>query len=245
MTDIPTSDKTVTFTFTECKDGDNNYYPVVQIGTQLWMAENLKTTKYNDGTAIPNITDNTAWAALNTGAYSDYNNTPANSTIYGRLYNWFAVDNNAATKVASNGGKNVCPISWHVSSDAEWSNLLISIGAKLTKPVLLPYRVASVTTLVITTSLEVRVSGGLMMGQLPLSLGHGSCLALPPYSMGATIRWMAYLFVVSGIRTSSIFDNLDYPANRGRIFAKSEGRVELAHNSKETLTRLINSTEQI
>jgi uncharacterized protein (TIGR02145 family) len=130
MTDIPTSDKTVTFTFTECKDGDNNYYPVVQIGTQLWMAENLKTTKYNDGTAIPNITDNTAWAALNTGAYSDYNNTPANSTIYGRLYNWFAVDNNAATKVASNGGKNVCPISWHVSSDAEWSNLLISIGAK-------------------------------------------------------------------------------------------------------------------
>jgi len=123
MTDIPTADKTVTFTFTECKDGDNNNYPVVQIGTQLWMEENLKTTKYNDGTTIPNITDNTAWEALTTGAYSDYDNTPANSTTYGRLYNWFAVDNNAATRVASNGGKNVCPVSWHVPGDAEWTIL--------------------------------------------------------------------------------------------------------------------------
>jgi uncharacterized protein (TIGR02145 family) len=128
MTDIPTADKTVTFTFTECKDGDNNYYPVVQIGTQLWMAENLKTTRYNDGTAIPNITDNTAWEALTTGAYSDYDNTLANSTIYGRLYNWYAADNNEATKVASNGGKNVCPTSWHVSSDAEWTTLTTFLG---------------------------------------------------------------------------------------------------------------------
>jgi uncharacterized protein (TIGR02145 family) len=123
MTDIPTANKTVTFTFTECKDGDNNNYPIVKIGTQTWMAENLNTTKYNDGSAIPNVTDNTGWAALITGAYSDYNNTPANSTIYGRLYNWYAVDNNAATKVASNGGKNVCPVSWHVPIDTEWTTL--------------------------------------------------------------------------------------------------------------------------
>jgi uncharacterized protein (TIGR02145 family) len=124
MTDIPTADKTVTFTFTECKDGDNNYYPVVQIGTQLWTAENLKTTKYNDGAAITNVTDNTAWAALTKGAYCDYDNNPVNSTTYGRLYNWYAVDNNSATKVASNGGKNVCPTSWHVASDAEWTTLI-------------------------------------------------------------------------------------------------------------------------
>jgi uncharacterized protein (TIGR02145 family) len=130
MTDIPTENKTVTFTFTECKDGDNNYYPVVQINTQLWMAENLKTTKYNDGTTIPNITDDYAWYVLTTGAYSDYNNTPANSTIYGRLYNWFTVDNNAATKVASNGGKNVCPTGWHVSTDAEWTTLTTYLGGQ-------------------------------------------------------------------------------------------------------------------
>jgi uncharacterized protein (TIGR02145 family) len=128
MTDIPTANKTVTFTLTECKDGDNNYYPVVQINTQLWMAENLKTTSYNDGTAIPNVTDNTEWAALTTGAYCDYNNTPANSTTYGRLYNWYAVDNNAATKVASNGGKNVCPTSWHIPNDGEWTTLTSYLG---------------------------------------------------------------------------------------------------------------------
>jgi uncharacterized protein (TIGR02145 family) len=130
MTDIPTADKTVTFTFTECKDGDNNYYPVVQIGTQLWMEENLKTTKYNDGTSIPNITDYTAWKQLTTGAYSDYDNIPANSTTYGRLYNWYTVDNNQATKLASNGGKNVCPTSWHVPSNVEWTTFTNFFGGE-------------------------------------------------------------------------------------------------------------------
>jgi uncharacterized protein (TIGR02145 family) len=104
-------------------DIDGNVYNTVTIGTQVWMKENLKTTKYNDGTSIPNITDNTAWKALTTGAYSDYGNTPANSTTYGRMYNWYAVDNNAATKDASNGGKNVCLTDWHVPSDEEWATL--------------------------------------------------------------------------------------------------------------------------
>ncbi|MGA2408607.1 MAG: fibrobacter succinogenes major paralogous domain-containing protein [Bacteroidales bacterium] len=104
-------------------DIDNNVYNTVKIGTQVWMAENLKTTKYNDGTPIPNITVDATWAALTTGAYGDYNNTPSNSTTYGRLYNWYAVDNNAGTKVVSNGGKNVCPTGWHVPSDAEWTTL--------------------------------------------------------------------------------------------------------------------------
>ena len=111
------------------KDVDGNTYTSIQIGTQVWMAENLKTTKYNDGTAIPNITDAATWAAATTGAYCDYLNTPANSTTYGRLYNWYAVDNNAATRVASNGGKNVCPTGWHVSSDAEWRTLTDYLGS--------------------------------------------------------------------------------------------------------------------
>jgi len=118
------SDVTFTTTpLTTVTDIDGNSYNVVTIGTQVWMKENLKTTKYNDGTVIPNITDNTAWEALTTGAYSDYDNTPSNSTTYGRLYNWYAVDNNASTKVASNGGKNVCPTGWHVPNNAEWTAL--------------------------------------------------------------------------------------------------------------------------
>jgi uncharacterized protein (TIGR02145 family) len=109
---------------TKVTDIDGNIYTTVTIGTQVWMKENLKTTKYNDGTAIPNVTVNSAWEALTTGAYCDYNNTPSNSTTYGRLYNWYAVDNNPTTKVASNGGKNVCPIGWHVPNDSEWTALV-------------------------------------------------------------------------------------------------------------------------
>jgi uncharacterized protein (TIGR02145 family) len=111
-------------------DIDGNVYHVVTIGTQVWMAENLKTTRYNDGTAIPNVTVDATWAALTTGAYCDYGNDPANSTIYGRLYNWYTVDNNTSTKVASNGGKNVCPTGWHIPSRTEWMTLITYLGGE-------------------------------------------------------------------------------------------------------------------
>jgi uncharacterized protein (TIGR02145 family) len=73
---------------------DGNVYKTITIGSQTWMAENLRTTKYNDGTAISNVTDNTAWAALSTGAYCSYNNTTDVVAIatYGYLYNWYAVN---------------------------------------------------------------------------------------------------------------------------------------------------------
>jgi uncharacterized protein (TIGR02145 family) len=108
---------------TSVTDIDGNTYNTVTIGTQVWMAENLKTTKYNDGTAIPNITDNAAWVALTTPAYCWYNNNAAKyKATYGAMYNWYTVD------VASNGGKNVCPTSWHVSTDAEWTTLTTYLG---------------------------------------------------------------------------------------------------------------------
>jgi uncharacterized protein (TIGR02145 family) len=95
------------------KDYENNVYNSMKIGTQTWMAENLKTTKYNDGTAIPNITDNTAWTALTTPAYCWYSNdATANKNKYGALYNWYTVIT----------GK-LCPTGWHVPSDAEWTTL--------------------------------------------------------------------------------------------------------------------------
>ncbi|MCX6255325.1 MAG: fibronectin type III domain-containing protein [Bacteroidia bacterium] len=120
----------VTPSATIAYDIDGNVYNIVTIGSQVWMNENLKTTKYNDGTAIPNEISAASWAASNSGAYCDYSNTPANSTTYGRLYNWYAVDNNASTKLASNGGKNVCPTSWHVPTDAEWTTLTTYLGGE-------------------------------------------------------------------------------------------------------------------
>jgi len=113
MTDIPTANKTVTFTFTECKDGDNNYYPVVQINTQLWMAENLKTTKLKDGTTlIPNVIEDDSWGALTTPGYCWYGNNLANKDVYGALYNWYTVITG-----------NLCPTGWHVPRDTEWTTL--------------------------------------------------------------------------------------------------------------------------
>ncbi len=99
-------------------DIDRNVYTTVTIGTQTWMAENLKATKYNDGTAIPNITDSIAWDNLNTPSYCWYKNDKTSyKALYGALYNWYIVD------ATSNGGKNVCPTGWHIPTDGEWSIL--------------------------------------------------------------------------------------------------------------------------
>ena len=103
-------------------DIDGNSYKTVYIGTQQWMVENLKVTKYNDGTAIPNVTDNTLWGNNTSGAWAYYNNDAANNAKYGKLYNWYAVS------PTMNGNKNVCPTGWHVPTDAEWTVLIDYLG---------------------------------------------------------------------------------------------------------------------
>lgn len=98
-------------------DIDGNKYATIQIGTQTWMAENLRTTKYNDGTPILNVTDNDEWGDLHNGRYCIYGNLFENKQTYGLLYNWYAV----------NTGK-LCPDGWHIPSDTEWSQLTIYLG---------------------------------------------------------------------------------------------------------------------
>ncbi len=96
------------------EDIDGNDYNTVTIGMQTWMAQNLRTTKYNDGTPIALITDNTAWIELTSPAYCWYNNdSVTNSNHYGALYNWYTV---------STG--NLCPAGWHVPDDSEWTTLI-------------------------------------------------------------------------------------------------------------------------
>ena len=95
-------------------DIDGNEYKTITIGKQVWMAENLKVTHYRDGTAITNVTDNAAWAALTTEAYSIFNNNSSNELdTYGALYNWYAVAN----------VHNIAPEGWHVATDTEWTEL--------------------------------------------------------------------------------------------------------------------------
>jgi uncharacterized protein (TIGR02145 family) len=95
-------------------DKDGNVYQTVNIGNQIWTTENLRTTKYNDGSAIPLVTDSVAWSALVTPGYCFYNNTANADSIkkFGALYNWYAVDT-----------KKLAPAGWHVPTDAELNTL--------------------------------------------------------------------------------------------------------------------------
>jgi uncharacterized protein (TIGR02145 family) len=93
-------------------DIDGNVYETVTIGAQIWMTENLKTTKYNDGKSIPNVTNDSKWKNDKTPGYCWYNNDATYKSTSGALYNWHAV----------NTGK-LAPKGWHVPSDAEWTTL--------------------------------------------------------------------------------------------------------------------------
>jgi uncharacterized protein (TIGR02145 family) len=102
-------------------DVDGNVYNTITIGTQTWMAENLRTTRYNNGDTIPNITDCDSWATLLTPAMCTYRNTRNADSIktYGRLYNWNAVKT----------GK-LAPKGWHVPTNAEWTTLITYLGGE-------------------------------------------------------------------------------------------------------------------
>lgn len=109
----PTLNETVT-------DIDGNLYHTVKIGTQVWMIENLKTTKYRNGDEIQSITENAAWWNSTKGACCDYNNDANNAITYGKLYNWHAV----------NDGRKIAPLGWHVPSIDEWSILINFLGGE-------------------------------------------------------------------------------------------------------------------
>ena len=99
-------------------DIDGNTYQTVKIGNQWWMAENLKVTHYRNGHAIPNVTGDTEWSNLTTGAYCNYDNDDNNADTYGSLYNWYAV----------NDRRNIAPYGWHVPRDADWKTLEMYLG---------------------------------------------------------------------------------------------------------------------
>ncbi|MBK6963133.1 MAG: fibrobacter succinogenes major paralogous domain-containing protein [Bacteroidales bacterium] len=104
-----------TVTYDTMSDQDGNIYKTVIIGSQTWMAENLRTTKYNEGSSIPYVSGNDKWPVLTSGAYCNTGNTLSDDTIatYGRLYNWYAV----------NTGR-LAPVGWHVPSLLEWMQLI-------------------------------------------------------------------------------------------------------------------------
>jgi Fibrobacter succinogenes major domain (Fib_succ_major). len=110
-----------TKTYGKMTDQEGNEYKTIVIGTQIWMAENLRTTKFRDDTNIPNIGYG-KWQIYDPGVYCSYNNTidPVSIATYGRLYNWYTVTNS----------HNLAPIGWHVPTDADWTTLINYLGGE-------------------------------------------------------------------------------------------------------------------
>ena len=126
----PKLDEVYTQIASSITDIDGNSYKTIKIGNQVWMAENLKVTKYSDGTSIPTGHSHSDWASLSTGAYAIYNpHETSRKTLsyfrtledtYGYLYNWFAVKDN----------RNICPENWHVPTEKDWATLIMnSVGS--------------------------------------------------------------------------------------------------------------------
>lgn len=107
-------------TYGSMNDVDGNSYKTILIGGQVWMAENLRTTKYRNGDNIPNITSNSEWVALSSGAYSNYENETDLDELAtnGSLYNWFAVSDS----------RNLAPEGWHVATTEEWAAMADYLG---------------------------------------------------------------------------------------------------------------------
>lgn len=99
-------------------DIDGNVYKTVKIGDDWWMAENLKTTRYNNGDSILNIASSELWDSLSNGAFTVYNNDQQYAEPYGLLYNWLAVRDN----------RNIAPEGWHTASDSDWKTLEMYLG---------------------------------------------------------------------------------------------------------------------
>ena len=103
-------------------DFDGNIYQTAKIGNQWWMAENLKVAHYQNGESIPNVASSASWGGLSTGAFCNYGNDTSQVATYGRLYNWFAV----------NDGRGIAPVGWHIATDDEWKQLEMYLGMSQT-----------------------------------------------------------------------------------------------------------------
>ena len=99
-------------------DADGNTYPSVIINAKRWMQGNLNVSKYRNGDAIPEVTDMTEWDALTTGAWCYFENNTENEIVYGKLYNWYAI----------NDPRGLAPTGWHIPTDTEWTALTTFLG---------------------------------------------------------------------------------------------------------------------
>jgi len=108
--------------FSQVTDKDGNVYKTVKIGLQEWSAENLNVSHYRNGDEIPHVQDAIEWSRLTTGAWCWYEDSTENGKIYGKLYNWYAL----------NDPRGLAPDGWHISTDNDWQQLVGFLGDWMT-----------------------------------------------------------------------------------------------------------------
>jgi uncharacterized protein (TIGR02145 family) len=164
-------------------DVDGNYYRTVQLGNRIWMAEDLRTTKFNNGALIPNITDAQAWNNQISAAWCYNQNNASYNCDYGKLYNWYTATD----------PRKICPTNWHVSTEADWIALAMFLDT---------------LALPVTTQFQSLIAGGKLKSTGTLEGGDG--LWLSP-NQGATNE-TGMNFVPSGMRAANGFflSNGDY-----------------------------------
>lgn len=118
---IATQTQVLDFLFVPCADADSNHYPVVHTGGQTWMASNLKTTHYRNGDTIQHVSSAAQWPTMATGAFCNYNNSPDSVQTWGRLYNWYAANDN----------RKIAPSGWRVPDKSDFSKLANNLGGTL------------------------------------------------------------------------------------------------------------------
>jgi len=110
-----------TLLYSQVTDIDGNQYKIVRIGNQEWMSENLNVTHYRNGDPIPQVQDPEEWMSVTTGAWCYYGNSEENGKTYGKLYNWYAV----------NDPRGLAPEGWHIPTEKEWKQLEETLGGYL------------------------------------------------------------------------------------------------------------------
>ncbi|MEO7983461.1 MAG: fibrobacter succinogenes major paralogous domain-containing protein [Bacteroidota bacterium] len=104
----------------ECRDIDGNIYDTVSICSKSWTKENLKVSHYRNGDLIPQVQNNLQWENLSTGAWCWYNNDSTNYSSYGKLYNWYAI----------NDSRGLAPAGWQIPTEGDWADLATCLGGE-------------------------------------------------------------------------------------------------------------------
>ena len=120
VSDIPSGDKVLNFSFFDCHDYDGVHYPVVKIGNAVWMAANLNTTKFRNGETIPYLTSTAAWSTNTSSACANYGFNASQLSVYGKSYNWYSVADS----------RSIAPVGWRVPTDNDWANLCADLGGE-------------------------------------------------------------------------------------------------------------------